>query len=184
MRFYHFTGFDSGAGHAATQVFGKGMPAVSELWTIFEEKLRAFGHAELRKCSWKYACFSNGEHITDDMRLLYRVRTDLQQAFPNPFDLSNPTWNYLYWYKNQEVEGESKRGTNREADSVRGRRRHSGDRRGLRELVGRRRPGAHRDRLDGLVPAVRDAGYQYLLEGRREDGVIPGPRAGTVRDGR
>jgi lipopolysaccharide biosynthesis protein/glycosyltransferase involved in cell wall biosynthesis len=108
LRFYHFTGFDSGAGHAATQVFGKGMPAVFELWTIYEEKLKAFGHAELGKCGWKYACFPNGEQITDDMRLLYRVRPDLQQVFPNPFDFSNPTWNYLVWYKNQAVEGESK----------------------------------------------------------------------------
>lgn len=108
LRFYHFTGFDSGAGHAATQAFGKGMPAVSELWTIYEENLRAFGHAKLGKLPWKYACFSNGENITDNMRLLYRSRPDLQQAFPNPFDLSNPTWNYLVWYKNLLVKNESK----------------------------------------------------------------------------
>ena len=107
LRFYHFTGFDSGAGHAATQVFGKGMPAVSELWDIYEEKLMAFGHAELGKLAWKYARFPNGVHITDDMRLLYRVRPDLQQAFPNPLDLSNPTWNYLVWYKNQSMENKN-----------------------------------------------------------------------------
>lgn len=108
LRFYHFTGFDSGAGHAATQVFGKDMPTVSDLWTIYEKKLRAFGHAKLGNCSWKYAFFPNDEHITDDMRLLYRARPDLQQAFPNPFDLSNPTWNYLAWYKNRQGETESK----------------------------------------------------------------------------
>ena len=108
LRFYHFTGFDSGAGHAATQFFGKGMPAVSELWTIYEEKLMAFDYAKLGRLVWEYACFPNGENITDDMRLLYRARLDLQQAFPNPFDFSNPTWNFLFWYKNQLVEIESK----------------------------------------------------------------------------
>lgn len=104
LRFYHFTGFDSGAGHTETEFFGRDMPAVFELWDIYKEKLRAFGHAELGKLAWKYARFPNGEQITDDMRFLYRVRRDLQQAFPNPFDFSNPAWNYLVWYQNQAAE--------------------------------------------------------------------------------
>ena len=108
LRFYHFTGFDSGAGHAATQAYGKGMPAVSELWTIYEEKLKAFGHEKLGNLTWKYACFPNGEKITDNMRLLYRVRQDLQQTFPNPFDFSKPAWNFLFWYKNQPLKNKSK----------------------------------------------------------------------------
>lgn len=106
LRFYHFTGFDSGAGRSATQVFGKGMPAVFELWDIYAKRLKDFGHAELGTYAWRHASFPNGEHITDDMRLLYRVRPDLQQVFPDPFDCSDPKWNFQVWYKGQGKESQ------------------------------------------------------------------------------
>lgn len=85
LRFYHFTGFDSGAGDSMTARYAKDMPAVHELWGIYRERLMASGHALLGKQRWKYMSFDDGTPITDAMRLLYRERPDVRKAFPNPF---------------------------------------------------------------------------------------------------
>ena len=34
---------------------------------------------------WAYAAYADGRPIAKSERVLYRERTDLQQAFPNPF---------------------------------------------------------------------------------------------------
>lgn len=85
LRFYHFTGFDSGAGDGMTARYAVNMPAVRELWRIYRERLDGSGHAKLGKRRWAYETFVDGTPITDDMRRLYRERLDLQQAFPDPF---------------------------------------------------------------------------------------------------
>lgn len=94
LRFYHFTGFDSGAGDSMTARYAKDMPAVHELWALYRDRLTASGHAALGKMRWTHTTFCDGTPITDDMRLLYRAREDVQQAFPNPF--SRP--GFLDWY--------------------------------------------------------------------------------------
>ena len=86
LKFYHFTGYDSGAGKVMTERYAHSMPAVKELWRIYEEKLDQFGHQSLKKEKWKYSFFNSGREIQDPMRLLYRSRPDLIQKFPNPFD--------------------------------------------------------------------------------------------------
>lgn len=97
LRFYHFTGFDSGAGNFVTNLYGKNMPAVGELWAIYTERLAEFGHATLGKQRWVYMVFDDGTPITDEMRLLYRNREDLRKAFPNPFLPAG----FLQWYRNE-----------------------------------------------------------------------------------
>lgn len=88
LRFYHFTGYDSGAGRTMSTIYGQGMPAVDELWQLYEDKLFGFGHKEQGRTKWTYDFFANGEKITDSMRLLYRSRESLQARYPDPFDTS------------------------------------------------------------------------------------------------
>lgn len=97
LRFYHFTGYDSGAGSQMVSVYGKDMPAVFELWKQYERQLLSLGHEQLRGLKWKHLRFDDGTPITDEMRLLYRCRADVRQAFPDPFDTSLPV-SFLKWY--------------------------------------------------------------------------------------
>ena len=99
LRFYHFTGYDSGAGEGMTAQYAARMPAVHRLWDIYKEKLHGFGHDTLRRCRWTYMTFDDGSPITDDMRLVYRQRPDLQRAFPDPFR----TPGYKAWYMAGQV---------------------------------------------------------------------------------
>ena len=99
LRFYHFTGYDSGAGDRSTAHYAKGMPAVHELWALYREKLAACGQSVLGTSRWKHASFNGGVPITDAMRLLYRQREDLQKAFPNPFVRPG----FFEWYINEQL---------------------------------------------------------------------------------
>ncbi len=95
LRFYHFTGFDSGAGDDMTARYGGNTPAVHELWKRYREKLMACGQNILGQQLWTYRNFADGTPITDKMRFLYRDRKDLQTAFPDPFVRPG----YLDWYR-------------------------------------------------------------------------------------
>ena len=97
LRFYHFTGFDSGAGDGMTARYAKNMPAVHELWAIYREKLAASGQEELGKLRWAHMTFDDGTPITDTMRLVYRGREDLRRAFPDPFDSRG----FLHWFRTE-----------------------------------------------------------------------------------
>jgi glycosyltransferase involved in cell wall biosynthesis len=101
LRFYHFTGFDSGAGDVMTGRYAKDMPAVHALWADYKAKLAGSGQAALGKRRWAHAVFNNGTLITDAMRLLYRKRPDVQKVFPDPF----VTPGYLDWFLTGEDRG-------------------------------------------------------------------------------
>ncbi|MCI7568397.1 MAG: glycosyltransferase [Desulfovibrio sp.] len=94
LRFYHFTGFDSGAGRGMTARYAVNMPAIFDLWADYTRRLEACGQGELGRRPWKYLFFDNGARIEDAMRLEYRRRPDLQRAFPDPF----ATPGYLDWF--------------------------------------------------------------------------------------
>ena len=95
LKFYHFTGYDSGAGLKMSSRFFKEMPQLEELWRDYALALKANGQETVGKMKWKYLCFDNGEKISDAMRYLYRDREDLKKAFENPFKSDG----YLAWYK-------------------------------------------------------------------------------------
>lgn len=103
LRFYHFTGYDSGAGSEMVTIYGQQMPAVFELWKIYEQKLIRFDHLNLRDKKWDYLYFEDGTPITDEMRRVYKNRADLQQAFPDPFR-TDLVYNFLAWF-NAEKSG-------------------------------------------------------------------------------
>lgn len=99
LKFYHFTGYDSGDGQIMAAKYGASNNIIQELWTWYEKQLMDYGHKEFFRYPWVYNFFSNGEKITDEMRILYRKRLDLQQYFQDPFDLSRSDGGYLAWYK-------------------------------------------------------------------------------------
>lgn len=99
LRFYHFTGYDSGAGQRMAEIYGKKMPAVAELWKIYASQLESFDHATLKREKWRGMFFDDGTPISDDMRFCYRNSRELQETFPNPFKTIFAENSYLTWYQ-------------------------------------------------------------------------------------
>lgn len=85
LRFYHFTGYDSGAGNAMTQLYSQGNPIVNEIWLMYQRMLMQNGQKILGNVKNYYSFYENGKAITMDARKIYRRRKVLQDAFPNPY---------------------------------------------------------------------------------------------------
>lgn len=104
LRFYHFTGYDSGAGKGVIDYLTAGGTnlVVKELWAWYNHQLTLNGHADLGKQASSYEFFENGKKITKDMRVLYRTRPDLPLKFANPFE-TNSRDNFCRWYTEQGV---------------------------------------------------------------------------------
>jgi hypothetical protein len=89
LGFYHFTGFDSGA-HKIMAIKNAGdNAAVQALVQWYEDSTRALAQDPLSQVPWAFGAYSNGVSIPKAHRFLYRQRSDLQRAFPDPFDASS-----------------------------------------------------------------------------------------------
>jgi hypothetical protein len=84
LRFYHFTKLGA-VGDTMTQRYAQGNTEVYELWWWYKQQVLSLSSAEIPKGWWFYGKFENGEKIPKSVRELYRVRGDLQKAFPHPF---------------------------------------------------------------------------------------------------
>ena len=88
LGFYHFSGFDSGDQIVMLQRYGQASPVLYELRDWYIAECERHGQSVLGSLVSKYSCFSDGQLIHRDYRVLYRHRMDLQIAFPNPFLIS------------------------------------------------------------------------------------------------
>lgn len=106
LRFYHFTGHDSGMGRLMSSIYGASMPAVADLWRQYDKLLGKAGHAEYKKLPAGIAAYSNGEHITPEARAFYRANSQIRAIFPDPFltDSHGQTGFAAYWRKHQRRE--------------------------------------------------------------------------------
>jgi hypothetical protein len=86
LGFYHFTGFDSGAHMLASSKIMHKNPAVAELIAWYQTSIAQLAKDPLSQTPWRYGKFPDGSTISKAQRFLYRQRSDLQQAFPDPFD--------------------------------------------------------------------------------------------------
>jgi hypothetical protein len=98
LRFYHFTSYDSGAGFVMLDRYATNHAIAQELWDNYGKDLQASGQANVDK-SWYYGRFANGEVIPLLARQLYRSRPDIQQTFPHPYDVTEPS--YFSWFKTE-----------------------------------------------------------------------------------
>lgn len=85
LRFYHFTGYDSGAGSVMTRRYGNNSRILDEIWQWYRRQLEKHGQKDVGKREWHFGSFQNGQPIPKAARLLYRRREDLQTMFPDPF---------------------------------------------------------------------------------------------------
>jgi hypothetical protein len=85
LRFYHFTGYDSGDGLGMLQRYAGKQGCAKTLWQEYGEDLAAMGHGQSLYRDWSLGYFSDGTKIPDQSRRAYRSRKDLQKAFVNPY---------------------------------------------------------------------------------------------------
>ncbi len=99
LYFYHFSGFDSGAQIAMLDRYGSHMPALYVLREWYLAECDRMGQQAFGRTPWSYDYFDNGEHVTPEHRTLYRLRPDLQAAFPDPFSTRDLKRSYYHWFK-------------------------------------------------------------------------------------
>ena len=94
LGFYHFTGFDSGAHRIMAAKNSGNNPFMAELIEWYSDRVRDLDDDKYTKRPWAFGCFSDGTPINSDQRLIYRLRRDLQKAYPNPYSASG----YKVWW--------------------------------------------------------------------------------------
>lgn len=99
LGFYHFTGFDSGAHKVMATKYGGSNRAVMALVKWYEEQNRVGMDKLISGTPWAFGRFSNGEAIMPTHRQIYRMREDLQHAFPDPFMVMSKTMSYYEWFR-------------------------------------------------------------------------------------
>lgn len=97
LGFYHFSGWDSGAHVIMAMKYARKNESLIELIQWYKKNIDK--NSNFPKSEWGYAYFDNGEKITSEHRLIYRMRTDLQDAYPNPFNVVVNGNCYYNWYK-------------------------------------------------------------------------------------
>lgn len=83
LRFYHFSKLGP-VGDMATQRYARDNIEIYELWWWYNQQIAAATSPEIPKGWWHYGSFDNGLTIPKSVRVLYRERIDLRNAFPAP----------------------------------------------------------------------------------------------------
>lgn len=99
LGFYHFTGFDSGAHKVMATKYAGDSKAVGQLVRWYEEEDRRGRDPVIDNTPWAFRCFNDGKLISVAHRAIYRMRKDLQEAYPDPFDNSGAAPSYDQWFQ-------------------------------------------------------------------------------------
>jgi hypothetical protein len=84
LYFFHYYGFDTGVGRLSKQYFRKDNQTISKLWDIYNNKLNQYHMIKSKYSDCILNYFDNQQLITNDMRLMYRKRLELQEIYPFP----------------------------------------------------------------------------------------------------
>ena len=97
---YHFSGTGANGAHRRVrEIFDPGNAATAEIERAYEATIARHGQAKLSGREPAFDRFDDGTPITAEARKLYRRHTDLQDAFPDPFETSTETLTYQTWLR-------------------------------------------------------------------------------------
>jgi hypothetical protein len=99
LGFYHFTGFDTGAHRIMSTKYGGNNVAIKSLVEWYEKQATTYRDRQVESAPWAFGSFSNGAPITKNHRLVYRLRRDLQDNYPNPFEVCERRKSYYQWFQ-------------------------------------------------------------------------------------
>lgn len=84
LRFWHFTKLGAVGDTMTRRYAGRNFP-VYEIWAWYKRQIADVTDPAIPERWWAHGAYADGEPIEKAHRVLYRERTDLQAAFPNPF---------------------------------------------------------------------------------------------------
>ncbi|MEO8114711.1 MAG: hypothetical protein ABI655_10035 [Phenylobacterium sp.] len=84
LRFWHFTKLGPLGDVMTKRYAGQNFP-VYEIWSWYRRQVAAATDPAIPARWWAYEAFADGRPISKARRVLYRKRSDLQAAFPDPF---------------------------------------------------------------------------------------------------
>jgi hypothetical protein len=99
LRFFHFSGLDSGAQLAMLKKYGAAMPALFELRKWYLAECLRLEAAVPVADDWRLGRFGNGAPISQEHRVLYREREDLRAAFPDPYAADDVNASFFHWFE-------------------------------------------------------------------------------------
>lgn len=108
--FFHFSGIDSGEQKIMLKKYMGANPVLLQLHHWYLQQCRAMDQEVLGELPCIYSTYNNGEPVTEHQRRLYRLREDLQRAFPEPFRANNQQHSYYHWYLANVPEAEQQGG--------------------------------------------------------------------------
>jgi hypothetical protein len=97
LGFYHFTGFDSGAHKIMAIKNAMKNASVQALIGWYERQTAVARGDPIAAWPWAFGRYTDGTPIEAWHRRLYRDRVDLRDAFPDPYDASDPDRSYRGW---------------------------------------------------------------------------------------
>jgi Glycosyl transferase family 8 len=97
VKFFHFSGFDSGHQLIRLNHYREQSPALFELRDWYVRELERAGQARLGALPWGYAFFSNGQPIQNEHRRFYRRCSELMADFPQPALVEAGKKSYYRW---------------------------------------------------------------------------------------
>ncbi|MFK8068609.1 MAG: glycosyl transferase [Gammaproteobacteria bacterium] len=95
--FYHFSGFDNGAHEYMRKRYQAECLTLKEMESWYKAVCAESEHLMPKKLNWKYGSYENGEPVLKEHRLMYRKHSDLEEHFPNPFEVD--TNSFFAWCK-------------------------------------------------------------------------------------
>ncbi|MFZ7111361.1 MAG: hypothetical protein ACOWYE_06735, partial [Desulfatiglandales bacterium] len=99
IKFYHFSGFDSGDQKVMLRKYADKNSPLFDLRKWYIQEMRKEGQREFGDLPCVYSFYSNGEKITDTERKVYRSRQDLIAAFPDPALVTEDKHCYYWWFR-------------------------------------------------------------------------------------
>jgi hypothetical protein len=99
LKFYHFTKVNS-VGDLMTEKYAAENVETLEIWNWYKRALVEHANPSIPKNYWHYGTFDNGAKIPKAARILFRGRTDLYDAFEDPYRTDSSS--YYEWLKHNE----------------------------------------------------------------------------------
>lgn len=99
LGFYHFTGFDSGAHETMAMKYAGNNSAIRSLISWYKSEIKKDKRAANTPWGYAITTFDNGEPITPAHRIIYKRRRDLQEAYPDPFEVIKDGPCYYNWFR-------------------------------------------------------------------------------------
>lgn len=102
LKFYHFSGFDSGSQAVMLERYSDGNQALYELRRWYIERQKEEEQDKYAIYPSKYNVYNNGEKIDKKERILFRKRLDVKEYFKNtdPFVVDQDR-SYYKWYRDE-----------------------------------------------------------------------------------